>query len=108
MVSARSYQCTITTAVNKSRPTIGSDQDPSFVRDLAVVQAAATLYAPQIHAITVGSESLYRGDMTASQLVGLINITRALLPDFKIGTGDAFDTILDGTADLVIKVCDIV
>lgn len=64
-------------------------------------------YRDQIHAITVGSESLYRGTYTADELVSRIEDMRSSAPGFRYGTADSWNKYADGTADPVIRVADI-
>lgn len=54
--------------------------------------------------MTVGSETLYRGNFTGSTLLEKINDVKAVLPDgIKMGTADSWNKYADGTADAVIK-----
>lgn len=64
-------------------------------------------YREQIHAITVGSESLYRGTYTADQLVSRIKDMRRAAPQFRYGTADSWNKYADGTADAVARVSDV-
>ena len=56
-----------------------------------------------MYAITVGSEALYRGSLTASALLAKIQDMQSTFPDIKIGTADSWNKYQDGTADPIIK-----
>ncbi|KAL7275204.1 glycoside hydrolase 3 protein [Rhizina undulata] len=65
-----------------------------------------------IHAITVGSEHLYRGDLTGAQLAEMIGEVRTLLKglgadSIPLGTADSWNKFQDGTADPVVAVSNI-
>lgn len=80
------------------------DTDESFAADKAAVVKYAPQYSDQVYAITVGSESLYRGNFTGEQLLEKIkDVKEALNGDFKVGTADSWNKYMDGTADAVIK-----
>lgn len=64
-------------------------------------------YKEQVLAITVGSESLYRGTFTANQLVAKIADMRKAAPQFRYGTADSWNKYNDGTADPVVRVADV-
>lgn len=53
--------------------------------------------------MTVGSEALYRGDLTAEALLGKIQEIKRLLPDTKVGTADSWNKFADGTANKIIQ-----
>lgn len=55
-----------------------------------------------MEAITVGSETLYRGTFTGQQLLDRINKVKAMFPTVKIGTADSWNKFVDGTADPLI------
>jgi glucan 1,3-beta-glucosidase len=77
--------------------------------ELAALKKATPGYNSTIYAITVGSEALYRGDMTAAQLVTKISQVRALMgPNVKLGTADSWNKFQDGTANPVVAVADII
>lgn len=65
-------------------------------------------YREQIHAVTVGSESLYRGTYTAGQLVNRLEDMRRAAPQLRYGTADSWNKYADGTADPVVRVSDVV
>lgn len=56
-----------------------------------------------MYAITVGSEALYRGDLTGPELLTKIKDMRDTFPNVKIGTADSWNKFADGTADAVIQ-----
>ncbi|KAI9819992.1 MAG: glycoside hydrolase 3 protein [Pycnora praestabilis] len=83
------------------------DTDDAFNADKAALQTYATQYTDILYAVTVGSEALYRGSLTAEQLNSSIAQVRSILPSTKIGTADSWNKYADGTADLVIQYSDI-
>ncbi|KAI1104012.1 glycoside hydrolase family 17 protein [Jackrogersella minutella] len=83
---------------------IWPDTDESFQADKAAVVDNAAKYKDQVYAITVGSESLYRGNFTGPELLAKIqDVKSAVGGDFKIGTADSWNKYADGTADAVIQ-----
>lgn len=56
-----------------------------------------------IHAITVGSEALYRGDLSAPKLLERINKVKNEFPKVTVGTADSWNKFADGTADPLIQ-----
>ena len=57
-----------------------------------------------IYGVTVGSEALYRGDMTAQELLSKINDIKTTFPSLqKVGFADTWNKFADGTADPLIK-----
>lgn len=79
------------------------DTDASFTADKLALSTYATQYTDQVYAVTVGSETLYRGNFTGEELLGKINDVKAILPNTKIGTADSWNKYADGTADALIK-----
>lgn len=65
----------------------------------------APKFANQVYAVTVGSETLYRGNFTGDQLLSKINDVKDALKgtNIKVGTADSWNKYADGTADAVIK-----
>ena len=55
-----------------------------------------------VYAITVGSETLYRGNFTGPQLLSRINDIKSDHPGVKVGTADSWNKYWDGTADALI------
>jgi glucan 1,3-beta-glucosidase len=56
-----------------------------------------------VYAITVGSETLYRGNFTGEELLGKIQSVQNLFPKVTVGTADSWNKYADGTADALIK-----
>lgn len=81
---------------------IWPDTDESYEADKAAVVEYAPKYADQIYAITVGSETMYRGNFTGTQLLSKIQDTKSAVPQFKVGTADSWNKYQDGTADPLI------
>ncbi|KAK4964252.1 glycoside hydrolase 3 protein [Elasticomyces elasticus] len=79
------------------------DTDDSFNADKTALSTYATKFADVVYAVTVGSETLYRGNFTGSELLGKINEVKAILPNAKVGTADSWNKYADGTADPLIK-----
>jgi glucan 1,3-beta-glucosidase len=65
-------------------------------------------YKEHVHAVIVGSESLYRGTYSADELVARIEDMRRAAPGFRYGMSDSWNKYADGTADPVARVSDIV
>jgi glucan 1,3-beta-glucosidase len=64
----------------------------------------APQYTKQVYAITVGSESLYRGNFTGPELLTkILDVKTAVGSGFKVGTADSWNKFQDGTADALIK-----
>lgn len=80
------------------------DTDASLKEDMAALQEGIPGYESQVYAVTVGSETLYRGNFTGAELLQRIETVKAILPDgVKVGTADSWNKFADGTADAVIK-----
>ncbi|KAF2094809.1 family 17 glycosyl hydrolase [Rhizodiscina lignyota] len=79
------------------------DTDESFDLDKQALQNYATKFTDQVYAVTVGSETLYRGNFTAAELLDKMDEVRSILPNTKIGTADSWNKYADGTADDMIK-----
>jgi glucan 1,3-beta-glucosidase len=60
-----------------------------------------------VYAVTVGSETLYRGNFTGDQLLAKIQDVKGSLSNVKVGTADSWNKYQDGTADPVVKGADI-
>lgn len=82
---------------------IWPDVEESYQADKAAILKYAPQYKDQVYAVTVGSETLYRGNFTGEQLMDKINDMKHSLPDVKIGTADSWNKFADGTGDAVIK-----
>ncbi|KFY08827.1 hypothetical protein V492_05873 [Pseudogymnoascus sp. VKM F-4246] len=79
---------------------------PDYDESLAKDEAALVKYTPdfkdQVYAITVGSETMYRGNFTGPELLQRINKIKKAVPGFKVGTADSWNKFQDGTADALI------
>lgn len=83
------------------------DTEESYAADKAAILKHTPGYEDQLYAITVGSESMYRGNFTGTELADKIKDMKKAAPLFKIGTADSWNKYQDGTADAVIKEADI-
>ncbi|KAI8632771.1 glycoside hydrolase family 17 protein [Xylariaceae sp. FL1651] len=82
---------------------IWPDTDESFQADTAAVVANAPKYKSTVYGVTVGSESLYRGNFTGPELLSKINsVKKSLGSGFKVGTADSWNKFADGTADALL------
>jgi glucan 1,3-beta-glucosidase len=80
------------------------DTDQSLQADKGALQIYVPQYPDQVYGVTVGSETLYRGNFTGPELLEKINDVKSVLPKgVKIGTADSWNKFADGTADAVIK-----
>ncbi|MCJ1292854.1 glycoside hydrolase 3 protein [Xylographa carneopallida] len=81
------------------------DTDDAYNLDKTALQSALSdsSNAGAVYAITVGSEALYRGSLTAQALLSKINDMQSTFPSMKIGTADSWNKFQDGTADPIIK-----
>lgn len=62
-----------------------------------------------IYAVTVGSETLYRGNFTGDQLKDKINTVKSKVGGgIKVGTADSWNKYADGTADAIYGTADII
>jgi glucan 1,3-beta-glucosidase len=87
-----------------TNPLCRPDTDASYNLDLSAIQQYAPNYADQVYAVTIGSETMYRGNFTGATLNAKIQATKtALGGKFKVGTADSWNKYADGTADAVIK-----
>jgi len=78
------------------------DSIQSFDADVAALNATVPGNEAQIYAITVGSETLYRGTLDGPTLSSRIQAVQAIFPDITIGTADSWNKWADGTGDAVI------
>lgn len=76
-----------------------STNDPSFTKDFAALKATVPGNEDVVEAITVGSETLYRGDLTGPQLHNYISAVQKQFPSTTVGTADSWNKFADGTAD---------
>ena len=81
------------------------DTDDSYNLDKTALQSALSdsSNAGVVYAITVGSEALYRGSLTAQALLSKIQDMQSTFPSMKIGTADSWNKFQDGTADPIIQ-----
>lgn len=87
---------------------IWADVDASFNSGKAAVQTYANQFPAQVYAVTVGSETLYRGNFTGDELMEKIRDVKSVVPQgLKVGTADSWNKYADGTADAVIRGADI-
>ena len=78
------------------------DTEDSFNTDKAALQQYVPNYKSSVYAITVGSETLYRGNFTGPELLSRINNIKQAIPGVKVGTADSWNKYQDGTADALI------
>ena len=84
------------------------DVDASLNADKAALAANVKNFADQVYAVTIGSETLYRGNFTGKQLSDKISDVKKVLPaSVKVGTADSWNKYADGTADDVIRNPDV-
>ncbi|PGG96056.1 hypothetical protein AJ79_09744 [Helicocarpus griseus UAMH5409] len=81
---------------------IWPDVETSFKADTEALKKAVPGNEDVIAAITVGSETLYRGNFTGEELLGKINQVKNMFPKVKVGTADSWNKYDDGTADPLI------
>lgn len=73
-------------------------------RDKAAIQTYSKHYLDEVYAVTVGSETLYRGNFTAGQLLEKLNDMRSVVSDgVNIRTADSWNKYAESTADGLIK-----
>lgn len=82
---------------------IWPDVPSSLNLDLSYLRQYLPGHEAQVYAITVGSETLYRGNFTGPSLLQVINQVKADFPGFKIGTADSWNKYADGTADALVQ-----
>jgi len=92
---------------------IWPDVQESFDADMAAITAVAPKYADNIYAVTVGSETLYRGNFTGQQLADKITTVKKTLKGvtstpIKVGTADSWNKFADGTGNAVIGTADLI
>ncbi|KAJ4367372.1 glycoside hydrolase 3 protein [Neocucurbitaria cava] len=88
---------------------IWPDVEESFEKDLKAITDVADQYASTIYAVTVGSETLYRGNFTGEELKDKISTVKSALPSgIKVGTADSWNKFADGTGDAIIGTADII
>lgn len=88
---------------------IWPDVQESFDKDLKAITDVASQYTDTIYAVTVGSETLYRGNFTGEELKSKIETVKSQLPKgIKVGTADSWNKFADGTGDAIIGTADII
>jgi len=87
---------------------IWPDVEESFNNDLNAIVGVAKTYQDTIYAVTVGSETMYRGNFTGATLKDKIVAVKSKLPSgVKVGTADSWNKFADGTGDALIGTADI-
>jgi glucan 1,3-beta-glucosidase len=76
--------------------------EESFEADKTALKRVIPEYSDVIYAITVGSEALYRGNLTGLELLTKIKDVNATFPGIKVGTADSWNKYVDGSADALI------
>ncbi|KAL2871973.1 putative myosin class II heavy chain (MHC) [Aspergillus lucknowensis] len=79
------------------------DTDEAFNQDFDALKKSIPGNEDSVHAITVGSETLYRGDIDAQKLLTRINQVKKEFPDITVGTVDSWNKFADGTADPIVQ-----
>lgn len=79
-----------------------ADTDESFNQDVGALKGIVPGNEDVIEAITVGSESLYRGNLNGPQLLNKIQQAQKVFPKTTIGTADSWNKFADGTADALV------
>jgi glucan 1,3-beta-glucosidase len=93
---------------NLPPPSSRPDVEDSFQKDLSAITSVASSYASTIYAVTVGSETLYRGNFTGAELASKLRTVKSALPKgIKVGTADSWNKFADGTGDALIGTADI-
>lgn len=96
-----------------------TDDDHFSEEQTALKTYLPTIKKSTIEAITVGSEALYRADLTASELADRINTIKELLADIEdsegnsysdipVGFVDSWNVLVDAAADPAIQASDLV
>ena len=97
----RVYSCTWFCVLTFMSPR--PDTDEAFNQDFGALKKTIPGNEDVIHAITVGSEALYRGDLSAQKLLQRINQVKKQFPTITVGTADSWNKFADGTADPLIQ-----
>lgn len=83
---------------------VWADTEEAFAADKKALTTYVPQYKDQVYAVTVGSESLYRGNFTGEELLEkIMDVKQALGGDVPCGTADSWNKFADGTADAIIK-----
>lgn len=82
-----------------------------FLKEIAALTGDLKEYADQVVGITVGSEHLYRKELTGQELADLIKKVqgevKTLGLDTPVGFADSWNLMADGSANPAIKQSDI-
>ncbi|KAI9840315.1 MAG: glycoside hydrolase 3 protein [Thelocarpon superellum] len=85
---------------------IWPDADDTYNSGKSAVQAAVSTYGDKlsdyVYAITVGSETIYRGNFTAATLNPKINEIKDIVGDIPVGTADSWTSYQSGALNDVI------
>ena len=73
-------------------------------QEISCLVKAAVRYEPDL--LIVGSETLYRGDLTAAQLIDYLDTVKKILPEFTVATADTAESWLKKPA--LLQASDIV
>lgn len=99
---------------------IWPNDEAHFSAEKAALQTyLPTISVSNVRAFTVGSEALYREDMSASELANKINDIKDFLKDLKdkdgkpwssvpVGTADSWNVLVDGASAPAIEASDII
>lgn len=68
-----------------------------------IVDADPSQFGDTVYGITVGSEGIYRGTYSTSDLTGWLSDMQSTFPGITIGTADSWEGWANGTMDGVIK-----
>ena len=83
---------------------IWPDVQESFDADSKAIVEYGLQYADNLYGVTVGSETMYRGNFTGDQLLEKINQVKEMIGGkAKVGTADSWNKWADGTGDAVIR-----
>ncbi|KAF8253444.1 glycoside hydrolase [Wilcoxina mikolae CBS 423.85] len=83
-----------------------------FQKETDAVVEGLKSYSAQILGITVGSEAIYRKELTGAQLAAMIKTVqgrvKAVSPDIPVGFADSWNKFHDGSADAAILQSDLI
>lgn len=78
------------------------DYDESFNKDFDVLKSTVPGNEEVVRSITVGSECLYRGSLSADKLLDRIQQVKKQFPKLSVGVVDSWNKFNDGSADPII------
>ncbi|KAI9759028.1 MAG: glycoside hydrolase 3 protein [Chaenotheca gracillima] len=85
------------------------DDDTQYKNGVNAIRVNGTGFEDQIYGVTIGSETMYRGTFTGSELMkNYIAPFKKEFPQYKVGTADSWNKYADGTADDVVRGADMV